>query len=156
MGMSQAGLWKSSDNLPKSIVGEGGLMTLRSILRLSTVAAVIALSASVLAGALLAMETTRATEPGSANAMTLGLPLPGNMPLTTPLATGNVVAVDAANGRITLDYRPIPELFLEGGTRIFAVEDRSSLTGLTPGDKIRFGVEREHGAYVVTRISNSN
>jgi len=127
-------------------------MTLRSILRLSTIAAAIALS-----GAVLAMETTRATEPGSADAMTLGLPLPSNMPLETPLASGSVVAVDRANGRITLDYRPIPELFLEGGTRIFQVEDPTSLTGLTPGDKVRFGVEREGDRrYVVTRIENRN
>jgi Cu/Ag efflux protein CusF len=118
---------------------------------LSTIAAAIALS-----GAVLAMEATYATEPENSHEMTHDRTLPADMPLDMPLATGNVVAVDRANGRITLDYRPIPELFLEGGTRIFAVEDPSSLTGLTPGDKIRFGIEHEHGAYVVTRIANSN
>ena len=122
-------------------------MTRRSILRLSTIAAAIAMSSSVLA-----MEATYATEPHSSDGMAIERTLPDE----TPLAIGNVVAVDPANGRITLDYRPIPELFLDGGRRIFAVEDPSSLTGLTPGDKIRFGVEREHGAYIVTRIANSN
>jgi len=76
---------------------------------------------------------------------------------TASLATGNVVAVDRAASRITLEYRPIPRLFLEGGTKIFQVENPTSLTGLTPGDKVRFGVEREEdSSYVVTRIENSN
>src|SRR5262245_23328718 len=62
-------------------------------------------------------------------------------PLDEPLASGRVVAVDRDAGRITLEYRPIPELFLEGGTRIFRVEDPKSLKGLGPGDKVRFEVE---------------
>ena len=127
-------------------------MARKSILRLSTVAAAIAMS-----GAVLAMEATHATEPGSSHEMTHDRGPPIGMPLDAPLATGNVVAVDPANGRITLEYRPIPELFLEGGTRIFQVEDPLWLTGLTPGDKVRFGVEREGDrSYVVTRIANSN
>src|ERR1700741_4410950 len=57
-----------------------------------------------------------------------------------PLASGRVVAVDRAGSRITLEYRPIPQLFLEGGTRIFHVGDPTSLKGLGPGDKVRFEV----------------
>jgi Cu/Ag efflux protein CusF len=73
-----------------------------------------------------------------------------------PLASGRVVAVDRAAGRITLEYRPIPQLFLEGGTRIFQVADPTSLKGLGPGDKVRFEVERSGRSYTVTRIENSN
>jgi Cu/Ag efflux protein CusF len=72
------------------------------------------------------------------------------------LASGRVVAVDRAAGRITLEFRPIPQLFLEGGTRIFQVEDPASLKGLGPGDKVRFEVERNGRSYTVTRIENSN
>ena len=72
------------------------------------------------------------------------------------LASGRVVAVDRAAGRITLEFRPIPQLFLEGGTRIFHVEDPASLKGLGPGDKVRFEVERNGRSYTVTRIENSN
>ena len=126
-------------------------MPRKSILRLSTVAAAIAISGSVLA-----METTYATEPGSSDGMMHDPTMAIDVPAAMPLATGNVVAVDRANGRITLDYRPIPELFLEGGTRIFQVEDPVWLTGLTPGDKVRFGVEREDRTYIVTRIENRN
>jgi Cu/Ag efflux protein CusF len=78
------------------------------------------------------------------------------VPSDEPLATGRVVAVDRAAGRITLEFRPIPQLFLEGGTRIFAVKDPTSLKALGPGDKVRFEVERNGRSFVVTRVENSN
>jgi Cu/Ag efflux protein CusF len=77
-------------------------------------------------------------------------------PSDEPLASGRVVAVDRTAGRITLEFRPIPQLFLEGGTRIFHVEDPATLKGLGPGDKVRFEVERNGRTYKVTRIENSN
>ena len=78
------------------------------------------------------------------------------VPSDERLASGRVVAVDRSAGRITLEYRPIPQLFLEGGTRIFHVEDPATLKGLGPGDKVRFEVERNGLSYTVTRIENSN
>ncbi|SEO07859.1 Cu and Ag efflux protein CusF [Rhodospirillales bacterium URHD0017] len=72
------------------------------------------------------------------------------------LALGRVVAVDPAGSRITLEYRPIPQLLLEGGTRIFHVGDPMSLRGLSPGDKVRFEVEREGRSYTIVRLVNSN
>ncbi len=75
---------------------------------------------------------------------------------TMPLASGRVVAVDRTAGKITLAYPAIPQLLLEGGTRNFAVQDDASLTGLTPGDKVRFEVEREGRGFIVKRILNSN
>ena len=71
-------------------------------------------------------------------------------------AIGRVVAVDRAGSRITLEYRPIPQLFLDGGTRIFHVGDPTSLKGLGPGDKVRFEVERDGRSYTITRLVNSN
>jgi Cu/Ag efflux protein CusF len=73
-----------------------------------------------------------------------------------PLAAGRVVAVDCKDGKITVEHRPIPRFYLEGTTRIFHVDDRTLLKGLTPGDKIRFDVQRQRGRYIVTRIENSN
>jgi Cu/Ag efflux protein CusF len=78
------------------------------------------------------------------------------VPSDEPLATGRVVAIDRAAGRITLEFRPIPQLLLEGGTRIFAVKDPVSLKGLGPGDKVRFEVERNGLSYLVTRVENRN
>ena len=77
-------------------------------------------------------------------------------PTDEPLASGRVVAIDRAGSRITLEYRPIPAMFLEGGTRIFHVGDPTSLKGLGPGDKVRFEVERNGRTFKVTRIENSN
>lgn len=73
-----------------------------------------------------------------------------------PLPAGTVVAVDAAHGRLTLDYRPVPRLFLEGGTRVFDVVDSAMLKGLSAGDRVRFEVERDGRRYVVTRLENRN
>ena len=39
---------------------------------------------------------------------------------------------------------------------IFKVADPSLLYGRTPGDKIRFQLERKGRSYVITRIENSN
>ena len=82
-------------------------------------------------------------------------PCNGEVPNGTPLASGRVVAVDPAAGRITLDYRPLP-LLPEGGVRIFTVEDPAALKGLGPGDRVRFEVDRDGRGFVVTRLENSN
>lgn len=71
------------------------------------------------------------------------------------LASGRIVAVDPAAGKITLEYRPLP-LLPEGGVRVFNVEDPAALKGLSAGDRVRFEVEREGRRYVVTRLENSN
>ncbi|WP_422002041.1 copper-binding protein [Reyranella sp.] len=77
-------------------------------------------------------------------------------PVDEPLARGRVVAVDREARRLTLEYRPVPELFLYGGTRVFAVADDASLKGLGPGDKVRFEVERSGRDYTIRRLENSN
>ena len=76
-------------------------------------------------------------------------------PDDTRRASGRVVAVDPAAGRITLDYRPLP-LLPEGGVRAFTVEDPAVLKGLGAGDRVRFEVERDGRGFVVTRLENSN
>jgi Cu/Ag efflux protein CusF len=77
-------------------------------------------------------------------------------PFDEPLVTGYVVAVDHKAGTITLEYRPIPQQFLEGGRRIFRVQNPATLKGLGPGDKVRFEVERNGRFYTVTHIENTN
>jgi Cu/Ag efflux protein CusF len=73
-----------------------------------------------------------------------------------PLTAGKIVAVDAQDGRLTVRHRGVERFYLEPGTYIFHVEDRSLLTGLTAGDKIRFDVARNGKRYDITRIENSN
>jgi len=73
-----------------------------------------------------------------------------------PLTAGKIVAVDAKDGRLTVRHRGVARFYLDPGTFIFRVEDRALLTGLTPGDKIKFGVAREGKGYTITRLENSN
>lgn len=72
------------------------------------------------------------------------------------LSAGRVVKVDADAGKITIEHRPIWRLYMESMTMIFKVRDAATLTGLTPGDRIRFKVERAGDGFVVTRIENTN
>jgi Cu/Ag efflux protein CusF len=72
------------------------------------------------------------------------------------LAAGQVVATNRAVGTITIRHQGIPELFMQTMTMVFRVSDKAMLEGLTPGDKIRFKVERDGRSYVVTRIEHSN
>ena len=78
------------------------------------------------------------------------------VPPDEPRASGRVLAVDHAAGRITLEFRPVPQLLPEGGTRVFRVKDPASLKGVNPGDKVRFEVERNGRSYLVTRVENRN
>jgi len=77
-------------------------------------------------------------------------------PFDEPLATGRVVTVDRKAGTITLEFQPIPQQFLEGGRRMFRVDNPDSLKGLRPGDKVRFDVERNGRTYTVMHIENTN
>ncbi|MDI1285315.1 MAG: copper-binding protein [Reyranella sp.] len=78
------------------------------------------------------------------------------LPPSGPFAPGRVVAVDRAASRITIEYPAIPQLLLEGGVRKFAVQDAALLTNLTPGDKVRFEIEREGRNFIVRQILHSN
>jgi Cu/Ag efflux protein CusF len=71
-------------------------------------------------------------------------------------AIGRVVKVDADAGKITIEHKPIWRFYMEAMTMIFKVSDPAMLTGLTPGDRIRFKVERTSDGFVVTWIENTN
>lgn len=71
------------------------------------------------------------------------------------LAAGRVVNVDIDAGKIAIEHKPITHLYMESMTMIFRVRDPAMLIGLTPGDKIRFKVERDRDGFVVTRIENA-
>jgi Cu(I)/Ag(I) efflux system protein CusF len=107
----------------------------------------LVLSSIAIGGAVCAATEPRITQTGIANLQPVE---------EFPLAAGRIVAIDRADGRVTVEHRPIPQFYLLGTTRIFHVADRTMLTGLTPGDKIRFDLQRQSGRYVITRIENSN
>ena len=73
-----------------------------------------------------------------------------------PLAAGRILAVDSDASRLAIEHGAIRHLSLPPGTALFRLEDPQALVGLTPGDKIRFVVEREGRTYFITRLENSN
>jgi Cu/Ag efflux protein CusF len=78
-------------------------------------------------------------------------------PIGVVLASGKVVKVNIDAGEITIEHRPILRFYImESMTRIFKVHDVTLLTGLTPGDRIRFTLERAEGGFVITWIENAN
>lgn len=78
-------------------------------------------------------------------------------PIGEGLASGRVVKVDVDAGEITIEHKPIWHLYLtEVQTRTFKVRDATMLVGLTPGDRIRFMVERVERGFVITWIENAN
>ncbi|HTR85704.1 MAG TPA: copper-binding protein [Reyranella sp.] len=81
-----------------------------------------------------------------------------NLPPTEelPLAKGRIIAVDQKAGRVTLDHGPVVRLALQPEIDVFYVADPASLTGLSPGDKIRFEARRTTHHYVITRLENAN
>lgn len=110
-----------------------------------------------LAFALAPAVAAQAAEPGAFFGETMeDNALPGVTPPGEPLAFGRVVAIDTTRSRITLEFRPIPQQFLEGGLRIFDVADPAMLAGRSEGDKVRFDVERDGGRYIVIRLVNTN
>ena len=113
----------------------------------------LTLAASLLVGAAaFAVEKTPQSTSPPVQAEPARAALPGGQ----PLPRGRVVAIDETTGSVTLEYQPVPHLFLEGGTRTFAVEDRGALEGVMPGQKVRFDLERAGQRYTVTYLENSN
>lgn len=72
------------------------------------------------------------------------------------LSTGQVVQVDTHAGSITIEHKPIKRFYMESMTMTFRVKDPELLTALTPGDKIRFQVERDRDGFFIARIENTN
>ena len=117
----------------------------------------LTLAASLLVGAAaFAVEKTPSPASSTGAASVQAEPARAALPEGQPLPRGRVVAIDETTGSVTLEYPPIPHLFLEGGTRTFAVEDRGTLGGVSPGQKVRFDLERAGRRYTVTYIENAN
>ena len=79
----------------------------------------------------------------------------------TPLASwsqsddkvaGEVRKVDRDNQKITIKHGDIKSFDMPAMTMVFTVKDPTLLEAAKPGDKVRFGVAREDGKFVVTAI----
>ena len=73
-----------------------------------------------------------------------------------PLAAGRILAVDRERLLFTVEHRGIARYHVDAGKAVLHVDQANLLLGLTPGDKIRFDVNRVGRRYLVTRLENSN
>jgi len=65
---------------------------------------------------------------------------------------GEVRKVDRDNQKITIKHGEIKSLDMPPMTMVFTVKDPALLEATKPGGKVRFGVAREDGKFVVTAI----
>jgi Cu/Ag efflux protein CusF len=70
----------------------------------------------------------------------------------TPTVSGTVEKVDTAQGKITIDHGPIPNLQMEAMTMVFRTQDPALLKGVKAGDKVQFTADRVNGQISVTSI----
>ena len=65
---------------------------------------------------------------------------------------GEVSKVDRDNLKITIKHGEIKSFDMPAMTMVFTIKDPALLEAAKPGDKVRFGVAREDGKFVVTAI----
>ncbi len=68
------------------------------------------------------------------------------------MTDGEVRKVDQDAGKITIKHGDIKHLDMPGMTMVFTAQDKSLLSNVKPGDKIRFMVVNEGGKMLVTAI----
>jgi Cu(I)/Ag(I) efflux system protein CusF len=66
------------------------------------------------------------------------------------LTSGEVRRIDKAGGKVTLKHGEIKNLDMPGMTMVFQVRDVALLDAVKVGDKVRFHVEKQGSAFVVT------
>ncbi|PVE25702.1 RND transporter [Microvirga sp. KLBC 81] len=69
-----------------------------------------------------------------------------------PMVSGTVEKVDTAQGKITIDHGPIPNLNMDAMTMVFRTQDPAVLKGVKAGERIRFQADRVNGQISVVRI----
>lgn len=70
------------------------------------------------------------------------------------MTDGEVKKVDAAAGKVTLKHGDIKHLDMPGMTMVFTAKDKSLLSNIKPGDKVKFMVINEGGKMLLTDIQS--
>ena len=68
------------------------------------------------------------------------------------MTDGEIKKIDQTNGKVTIKHGDIKHLDMPGMTMVFTAKDKSLLTGIKSGDKVKFMVINEGGKMVVTDI----
>nr|WP_295774184.1 copper-binding protein [Rhodoferax sp.] len=79
-------------------------------------------------------------------------PMKGMAMADADMTNAEVRKIDKDAKKITLKHEAIKNLDMPGMTMVFQVKDASMLDKVQAGDKIKFKVSSEGGAYVVTAI----
>ncbi|WP_246742674.1 copper-binding protein [Microvirga splendida] len=69
-----------------------------------------------------------------------------------PTVSGTVEKVDSAQGKVTIDHGPIPNLNMDAMTMVFRAQDPAVLKGVKAGDKVQFQADRVNGQISVVSI----
>jgi Cu/Ag efflux protein CusF len=69
-----------------------------------------------------------------------------------PTVSGTVEKVDTAQGKITIDHGPIPNLNMDAMTMVFRAQDPAVIKGVKAGDRIQFQADRVNGQISVVNI----
>ena len=68
------------------------------------------------------------------------------------MTDGEVRKIDKEVGKITIKHGEIKHMDMPGMTMVFTAKDKSLLSNVKPGDKVKFMVVNEGGKMVVTDI----
>jgi Cu/Ag efflux protein CusF len=80
-------------------------------------------------------------------------PAGASAPATADVLTdGEVRRIDKAGGKVTLKHGEIRNLDMPPMTMVFQVKDAAMLDTVKVGDKVRFHVEKQGSAFVVTEL----
>ena len=74
---------------------------------------------------------------------------------TAPMVAGTVQKIDAAQGKMTLQHGPSPNLDMDAMTMVFRAQDPAMLKQVKQGDKVQFTAERVNGQITVTKIQKA-
>lgn len=79
-------------------------------------------------------------------------PQPAAAPASLPLVRGTIENVDVAQGKVTIEHGPIPNLSMDGMTMVFRAADPMMIKSVKKGDKVQFTADRVNGQLTVTKI----
>lgn len=69
-------------------------------------------------------------------------------------ASGEVLKIDKAQGKVTLRHGPIKNLDMDQMTMVFRVKEPQMFDAIAVGDKVKFEADRVNGQITVTKIRN--
>ncbi len=88
-----------------------------------------------------------------ASALIVALAFGVNMAMADPVMSDGVIRkIDQSLKKITIKHGEIKNLDMPGMTMVFQVKDEALLNKVKPGDAVKFHVEKQDGALVITEI----